>query len=44
MLQQPTGYGVVMVTTATEEEAKAIAQTVIEAKLAAAVRDRKSVV
>ena len=37
MLQQPTGYGVVMVTTATEEEAKAIAQTVIEAKLAAAV-------
>ncbi|WP_413172638.1 divalent-cation tolerance protein CutA [Anabaena azotica] len=36
-MQQPTGYGVVLVTTATQEEAKAIAQAVVEAKLAAAV-------
>jgi periplasmic divalent cation tolerance protein len=37
MLPQPTDDGVVLVTTATEEEAKTIAQAVVEAKLAAAV-------
>ncbi|WP_422387050.1 divalent-cation tolerance protein CutA [Anabaena sphaerica] len=36
-MQQPAGYGVVLVTVATEEEAKTIAQAVVEAKLAAAV-------
>ncbi|MEO3707248.1 divalent-cation tolerance protein CutA [Trichormus azollae] len=36
-MQQPTGYGVVFVTVASEQEAKAIAQAVVEAKLAAAV-------
>ncbi|MBK1987851.1 divalent-cation tolerance protein CutA [Sphaerospermopsis aphanizomenoides BCCUSP55] len=36
-MQQPTGYGVVLVTVGSQQEAQAIAQAVVEAQLVAAV-------